>query len=60
MSKAFWEGFWEGFYKASVILNPFIILGLLVLYYMHPYEQCKRKYDDPNDIMECMWILENE
>lgn len=60
MSKAFWEGFFEGFYKASVILNPFIIVGLLLLYYMHPYEQCNRKYEDPTDIMECVWILEND
>ena len=56
MSKAF-RG---GFYKASEILNPFIILALLALYYYHPYERCERMYDNPNDIMECVWILENK
>lgn len=59
MSKAFWEGFFEGFYKTSVIVNPFLIIALLVMYYFYPYERCKRKYEDSNDIMECVWILEN-
>ena len=27
--------------------------------YMHPYEQCKRKYTAPEDIMECVWIKGN-
>ena len=60
MSKSFWEGFFEGFYKTSAIINPFLIAVLIMLYHMHPYEQCKRKYEVPNDIMECVWILENE
>ena len=59
MPKAFWEGFFEGFYKASAILNPLIIFALLALLYYHPYERCERMYDNPNDIMECVWILEN-
>jgi hypothetical protein len=59
MSKAFWEGFFEGVWKASVILNPFIILWLSYMLVFHPYEQCKRMYETPEDISECVWIKEN-
>jgi hypothetical protein len=59
MTKAFWEGFFDGFYKASVILNPFILMALLAMYYYHPYEVCKRMYETPEDISECVWIKEN-
>ena len=27
---------------------------------LNPYERCERMYDNPNDIMECVWILEND
>ena len=26
---------------------------------LNPYEQCKRMYDTPEDISECLWIKEN-
>ena len=26
---------------------------------LNPYEQCKRMYDTPEDISECIWIKEN-
>jgi hypothetical protein len=62
-SKAFWEGFWTGFTNASKYGIPIavaFVLGLTLGSWSHPYEQCKRKYEDPNDIMECVWILEND
>lgn len=50
MRKTFWEGFFKGLFIGSVLLA--------ILNY-HPYERCKRMYDTPNDVMECVWILEN-
>lgn len=59
MRKAFWEGFREGYLKAFAWTAPFAIIALILMYAFHPYERCKRMYDNPNDIMECVWILEN-
>lgn len=59
MSKHFWMGFREGFSKASLYGLAFLLGGIFV-YLIHPYERCERKYDSPNDIMECVWILEND
>ena len=62
MSKAFWEGFWEGFGRASkygIPLAAVFVLGLYLGNASHPYEVCKMKYDTPEDISECVWILEN-
>ena len=50
MSKVFF-----GLIKVGVILT----FGLVFGYYSHPYEQCKRMYDTPEDIGECVWIKEN-
>ena len=63
MTKAFWEGFREGYLKffwPGIIVSSAFVLGVLLGNYGHPYEECKRKYEDPNDIMECVWILEND
>lgn len=59
MSKAFWEGFWYGWRKTIPYALVFFLGGVFV-YLIHPYELCDRKYDNPNDIMECVWILEHE
>ena len=62
MSKAFWEGFKDGFTKASKYGIPIaaaFVLGLTLGSWSHPYEQCKRMYDTPEDIAECAWIKEN-
>ena len=59
MGKAFWEGFREGYLKFFWVSSAFV-LGVLLGNYGHPYEECKRKYEDPNNIMECVWILEND
>ena len=35
-------------------------LGVIALAnYARPYEVCKRMYNTPEDIGECVWILEN-
>lgn len=63
MSKAFWEGFRTGFTRASKYSVPIalaFVLGVLLGNHGHPYEECKRNYDAPEDIMECVWILEND
>ena len=36
-----------------------LISGLALGSYSHPYEVCKRMYDTPEDISECVWIKEN-
>jgi len=62
MSKAFWEGFREGFVRASKYGIPVavaFVLGLALGSYSHPYEVCKRMYETPEDISECVWIKEN-
>ena len=62
MSKAFWEGFWDGFGRASkygIVFALGVCVGLALGSYSHPYEVCKRMYDTPEDISECVWIKEN-
>ena len=56
MSKIFWQGFrsWVGFAIAGAF-----VAGLALGSYSHPYEQCKRMYTVPDDILECVWIKEN-
>ena len=62
MSKAFWEGFKDGFTRASKYGIPIVVAFVLGLYLgsaSHPYEVCKKQYDTPEDISECVWIREN-
>jgi hypothetical protein len=56
MSKTFWQGFksWRGFAIAVSF-----VLGTALGNYAHPYEVCKRMYDTPEDVAECVWIKEN-
>ena len=61
MSKAFWEVFREEFLKLfwpGIIVSSAFVLGVLLGNYGHPYEECKRMYEDPNDIMECVVRIE--
>ena len=61
-TKAFWEGFQTGFTNTSKYGIPISVafaLGIALGNYAHPYETCKRMYEDSNDIMECVWIKEN-
>ena len=39
-------------------LAGFVLGGLLVAV-TNPYEVCKRMYNTPEDIAECVWIKEN-
>ena len=49
--------------KRFLILTLFafivFLLGWRAGEYLHPYEQCKRMYDTPEDVSECVWIKEN-
>jgi len=58
MLKAFWTGFKQGFSKTFWI-GIALGIGILIGSWSHPYEQCKRMYDMPEDIAECVWIKEN-
>lgn len=63
MSKAFWEGFRTGFTNTSKYGIPIAValaIGLILGSWSHPYERCKRKYEDLSDITECVWILEHD
>ena len=35
-------------------------IGLAGGIYGHHYEVCDRKYDNFNDVTECVWIMENQ
>jgi hypothetical protein len=62
MSKAFWNGFRDGYLKGSIVGIPFalgLVVGWAFAVYFHPYEECKRMYNAPEDITECVWIKEN-
>ena len=62
MSKMFWESFMDGFTRASKYGIPIaaaFVLGVLLGNYGHPYEECQRMYNTPEDISECVWLLEN-
>lgn len=62
MSKAFWEGFRQGYLKTGwygIIIAAAFVIGLTLGSYSHPYEQCSRMYDTPNDVSECTWIKTN-
>lgn len=62
MSKEFWQGFRDGYIKGSIVGLPLafgLIVGWAFAMYFHTYEECKRMYDTPEDIMECVWIKEN-
>ena len=60
MSKSFWEGFREGYVNMFVWTAPIAFVIMALLYYFHPYERCDRKYETPEEIMECVWILTHE
>ena len=58
MSKAFWEGFREGCKQMMLPIVLALIVGWGFGQYFHPYESCKRMYEAPSDISECVWILD--
>lgn len=63
MRKSFWEGFREGFTRTSKYGIPIavaFVAGLALGSYSHPYEVCERKGVSPDDIAECVWLLENQ
>jgi hypothetical protein len=35
-------------------------VSISIVSHYHPYEQCNRMYNTPEDIMECVWIKEND
>lgn len=62
MSKAFWGGFVDGYTQAckyGIPLAAVFLLGFFVGSASHPYEVCKKQYNTPEDISECVWIKEN-
>ena len=56
--KAFWQGFREGYVKYFWV-GIVLALGVGLGNYGHPYESCKRMFETPEDISECVWIKEN-
>ena len=60
--KSFFKSFFETFSIGLVIGVPAVvafIIGLALGSASHPYELCKKKYDTPEEISECVWIKEN-
>jgi hypothetical protein len=58
MIKTFWRDFKQGF-KQFFWIGIALGIGTSLGSWSHPYEQCKRMYDTPEDISECVWIKEN-
>jgi len=58
MIKTFWHHFKQGF-KQFFWIGIALGIGTSFGSWSHPYEQCKRMYDTPEDIAECVWIKEN-
>lgn len=46
--------------KLIIGLLSGIAIGIVIAISNHPYERCSAMYDTPEDVMECVWILENE
>ena len=65
-SKSFWAGFKQGFkqefkqfFWRNFLIGMALGIGTSIGSWSHPYEQCKRMYNTPEDIAECVWIKEN-
>lgn len=58
MSKAFWIGFRQGYMKYFWVGMAFA-LGMALGSYSHPFEVCKRMYESPEDVSECVWLKQN-
>ena len=54
----FWDDYKWIIVVFSLMLGSFVA-GMEFADTLNPYEQCKRMYDTPEDISECVWIKEN-
>ena len=60
MNTSFWDGFLSGIrfavpYSISFLLGA-ALYGAL---YTHPYDECSSQHTTPEDISECVWIIQN-
>ena len=47
--------------KVWIMFVPFVFwIGLVIGSSSHPYERCEKKYSTPDDISECIWLLQND
>lgn len=61
MSKAFWQGFRDGLqlsYKMLPIILA-LIVGWVFGQFFHPQDSYKRMYSTPENIVECVWVKDN-
>ena len=58
MSKELPEWPFNVFVMVFLMLGSFLA-GMELADTLNPYEQCKRMYETPEDISECVWIKEN-
>ena len=42
-----------------VVVGLFCVASYYAGYYSHPYSKCAHMYEAPEDISECVWLLEN-
>lgn len=54
----FWDSWGIIVIMFWVALGSFVA-GIEFADTLNPYEQCKRMYETPEDISECVWIREN-
>jgi hypothetical protein len=63
MTRSFWEGFRAGYLRNAWVgfaIAGAFVAGVYLGHYDHPYEECKNMNDVPEDIMECVYILEHQ
>ena len=51
----FWDDYKWIIVVFSLMLGSFVA-GMELADTLNPYEQCKRMYDTPEDVSECVWI----
>ena len=56
--REFWDSWGNLVIMIWVALGSFVA-GMELADTLNPYEQCKRMYETPEDISECVWIKEN-
>ena len=50
---------WPNVFVMAFLMLGSFLAGMELADALNPYEQCKRMYETPEDISECVWLKEN-
>jgi hypothetical protein len=53
MNKSFWHS------AVTHFIAFFVGVTLYALLYVHPFDECSNAHSSPDDILECVWLLQN-